>query len=158
MAQNVISTAILIIAAVMAVVALINGVFPAIGQMSGSVSSVTDQSNDRMNTEIKIICVSANQTLGHTVDVYVKNTGSAIVKDNRLPDIDVYYGHNDTDMAQAQALASALVTGNGDANWDPGETLLITVSADDYNFTDGQQQIQVVLANGASDHTEYTLL
>ena len=35
MAQNVISTAIIIIAAVIAVVALINGVFPAIYQMSG---------------------------------------------------------------------------------------------------------------------------
>ena len=48
MAQNVISTAILIIAAVIAVVALINGVFPSIYQMSGAMTSVSEASSERM--------------------------------------------------------------------------------------------------------------
>ena len=74
MAQNVITTAILIIAAVIAVVALINGVFPTIYQMSGSMTTVSDASNDRMKTEIRIICESANAT-DYTMNVYLKNAG-----------------------------------------------------------------------------------
>ncbi len=164
MAQNVISTAILIIAAVIAVVALINSVFPAIYRMSGSVTSVTDASNDRMNTEIKIIYVCADAGEDHAIDVFVKNTGSKKVPEEKIPYADVYYGSATTGMIRAASSGPAypyrdasIVEGNGDAQWDPGETLEIRVHTNTYDFMGGRQQVAVVLANGVSDRLEFTL-
>jgi flagellar protein FlaG len=165
MAQNVISTAILIIAAVIAVVALINGVFPAVYRMSGSVSSVTDASNDRMNTEIRIIYVCANRSEDHSINVFVKNTGTKKVPGGKIPYIDVYYGSAGAGMTKAASGGpsypyrdASIAEGNGDADWDPGETLDIWVHTGGYDFLSGRQQATVVLANGVSDELEYTLL
>jgi len=165
MAQNVISTAILIIAAVIAVVALINGVFPAVYRLSGSVTSVTDASNDRMNTEVKIIYVCAGSGEDHSIDIFVKNTGTKTVPEGKVSYIDVYYGSASSGMTKATSSGpsypywdSGITEGNGDAGWDPGETLAIRVHTGTYDFLGGRQQVKVVLANGVSDELEYTLL
>lgn len=165
MAQNVISTAILIVAGVIAVIALINGVFPAIYQMSGSVSSVTDTSSDRMNTEIKIISVSANQSQYYSINIYVKNVGACKITGAKIPYLDVYYGSAGAGMTKAASGGTSyprweygIAGGNGDANLDPGETLNIWLRTSAYDFRSGRQKVRVVLANGVSDTMEYTLL
>jgi archaeal flagellar protein FlaG len=112
MAQNVISTAILIIAAVIATVALINGVFPAIYQMSGSMQTVSDASNDRMRTEIKIICESANQT-DYSMNVYLKNSGDQKVIAAHIGQSDVYFGTGDAMEGRAAATARPAPPGSG---------------------------------------------
>ena len=162
MAQNVISTAILIIAAVIAVVALINGVFPSIYQMSGSMTSVSDASNDRMNTEIKIICESANVT-DHSLNVYVKNTGDQKITAQRTGVTDVYFGNGDA-MERCSHRGAAgnrwvysFEEGNGDAVWDPGETLNIWIITDSHDFSLPGQRVKVSLYNGVSDEATYTL-
>jgi flagellar protein FlaG len=162
MAQNVISTAILIIAAVVAVVALINGVFPSIYQMSGSMTSVSDASNDRMKTEIKIICESANQT-DHTLNVYVKNTGDQKITGSRVAMSDVYYGTGDAmercghDVASGAMWTYFIVEGNGDSTWDPGETLNVWIITAGHDFTTPGQRVKVVLYNGVGDEATFTL-
>ena len=164
MAQNVISTAILIIAAIVAVVALINSVLPAVYQLSGSASSAAATSGDRMDTEIKIIHACANRSAGHALDVYVKNTGTSAVPAGKLKYADVYFGSDGAGVSRASAgpaspaprWSYSILDGDGDASWDPGETLGIWLQTDDYDFTDGRQLVRVVLANGVGDGLEYT--
>jgi archaeal flagellar protein FlaG len=162
MAQNVISTAILVIAAVIAVVALINGIFPAVNQVSGSVTSLSDASSNRMKTEIRIICESANAT-DHTMDVYVKNTGSLKMDPARIAMTDVYFGDT-ASMERCNHPGSAnptwgyaIVDGNGDGVWDPGETMDIWIITDNHEFNDGRQRVKVVLYNGVSAGDTFTL-
>jgi archaeal flagellar protein FlaG len=162
MAQNVISTAILIIAAVVAVVALINGVFPSIYQMSGSITSVSDASNDRMKTEIKIICESSNQT-DHSLNVYVKNTGDQKITVANIVKSDIYYGIGDAmercsrDGAPGAAWAHSIEGGNGDATWDPGETLDLWLQTASHDFNLPGQRIKIILYNGVGDEATFTL-
>jgi flagellar protein FlaG len=162
MAQNIISTAILIIAAVIAVVALINGVFPSIYQMSGSMTSVSDASNDRMKTEIKIICESANQT-DHTINVYVKNTGDQKITGQRIGMSDVYFGTGDAmercgrDGTSGATWAYFIAEGNGDTTWDPGETLNIWIQTASHDFNIPGQRVKVMLYNGVGDEATFTL-
>jgi flagellar protein FlaG len=162
MAQNVISTAILIIAAVVAVVALINGVFPSIYQMSGSITSVSAASNDRMKTEIKIIYESANAT-DHSLNVFVKNTGDQKITSAHIGESDMYYGTGDamercgSDAAAGATWTWSIEEGNGDANWDPGETLNIMLQTASHDFNVPAQRVKVVLYNGVGDEATFTL-
>ena len=157
MAQNVISTAILIIAAVVAVVALINGVFPSVYQMSGSITSVSTASNDRMKTEIKIIYESANQT-DHSINVYVKNTGDQKITAARIGQTDVYFGAGDAiERSSSEAWDWSIENGNGDATWDPGETLDIWLRTASHDFTVPGQRVKIVLYNGVGDEATFTL-
>jgi flagellar protein FlaG len=162
MAQNVISTAILIIAAVVAVVALINGVFPSIYQMSGSMTSVSDASNDRMKTEIMIICESANQT-GHSLNIYVKNTGDQKITARHIDETDVYFGTGNAmerctlQGASGNRWTYSIEEGNHDAVWDPGETMNIWITTDSYDFSVPGQRVKVALYNNVGDEATFTL-
>jgi flagellar protein FlaG len=162
MAQNVISTAILIIAAVIAVVALINGVFPSVYQMSGSMTTVSDASNDRMKTEIKIICESANLT-DHSLNVYLKNTGDKKITGANLAKSDVYYGIGDamvrcsSDGSSGAIWTYSFAEGNEDATWDPGETLNLWLQTASHDFNAPGQRVKIVLYNGVGDEATFTL-
>ncbi len=162
MAQNVITTAILIIATVIAVVALINGVFPSINKVAGSVTSISDASSDRMKTEIRIICESANAT-DHTMNVFVKNAGSQKIDPARIGMTDVYFGDAAT-MKRCNHPGSAnptweytIMDGDSDEFWDPGETMNIWIITNDYNFNDGRQRVTLALYNGVSAEETFTL-
>jgi archaeal flagellar protein FlaG len=162
MAQNVISTAILIIAAVIAAVALINGVFPTIYQMSGSMQTVSDASNDRMRTEIKIIYESANQT-DNSMNVYLKNSGDEKVTAAHIGQSDVYFGTGEamercsSDGSSGATWAWSIDGGNGDSAWDPGETLNLWIKTADHDFSVPGQRVKIVLYNGVGDEATFTL-
>lgn len=162
MAQNVISTAILIIATVIAVVALINGIFPAVNKASGSVTSISDASSDRMKAEIRIICESANAT-NYTMNVYVKNAGSLEIDPARIAMTDIYFGDG-ASMERCSRPGSteptweyAIMDGDGDGDWDPGETMNIWIKTVDHDFKHGRQRVKIVLYNGVSAADAFTL-
>jgi archaellum component FlaG (FlaF/FlaG flagellin family) len=144
------------------VVALINGVFPAINKMSGSMTSVSDASNDRMKTEIRIIWESASQT-DNTLNVYVKNTGDRKITDAYIAMTDIYYG-GEASMNKCNHVGGvnptwtySIADGNGDSGWDPGETLDICVTTDDHDFKAGSQRVKILLYNGVSDEDTFAL-
>ncbi len=162
MAQNVITTAILIIATVIAVVALINGVFPAVNKASGSVMSISDASNDRMKSEIVIICESANAA-DFAMNVYVKNAGTLKIDPARIAMTDIYFGDG-TSTVRCNRPGSGVPTweysimdGNEDGSWDAGETMNILIKTDNHDFKNGRQRVTIVLYNGVSAGDTFTL-
>lgn len=163
MAQSVISTAILIIAAVIAVVALINAMFPTIYNMSGSVASVSTATNDRMKTDARIIGEGIDPGNAGWLHVYVKNTGKLKITAPNLNLADVYFGSG-TDINKCKPAGYskptweyAIQDGNGDTNWDPGETLGILIKTDNYNFKTDSQMVKIVLSSGVSCNDDFTL-
>ncbi len=162
MAQNTITTAILIIAGVVAAAALINAMFPAVYSMSGSVSSVSDASNDRMKTDFRIISEGLDPLTSDALHVYVKNTGRLTLSSANLAKTDVYFG-NGSGLYKCKTGASlpsweyAIQDGNGDSNWNPGETLDITITTENYDFRSDRQIVRVAAYNGVTTDQEFTL-
>jgi flagellar protein FlaG len=155
MAQDVISSAILIIAAVIATVVLVNALYPSLYMVTGSVASASDTSSDRLLTDVKIVMASAEGS--GTLHVWVKNDGSTKVPGSRIAYTDVYFGDRGH-MSKASANVSGALRWtyvlddlNGDGNWGPGETLQITVTDESgTGFTAGDHQVKLVLYNSAS--------
>jgi flagellar protein FlaG len=162
MAQNTITTAILIIAGVIAAAALINAMFPAVYGFSGSVSSVSEASGDQMKTDFTIISEGLDPSVSSTLHVYVKNTGRLIIASSNLAKTDVYFG-NGTNLYKCKYDASSpswqysIQDGNGDQHWNPGETLDVAISAVNYDFMADRQIVRLVAYNGVTAGEEFTL-
>lgn len=154
MAQEVISSAILIIAAVIASIVVINVLYPSLFSATGSIASVSDAASNRVLTGAKIVMASADGT--GTLHVWVKNDGSAKVPGSRIAYTDVYFGERGH-MIKASADASGALRWtytlddlDGDGDWGPGETLQITIIDEDGSFTRGNYEVKLVLYNSAS--------
>ncbi|CAJ35450.1 hypothetical protein [Methanocella arvoryzae] len=155
MAQDVITTAILIIAAIISVVVLVNAVYPALFTATGSISSVSGLASDRAKSDIRV--VMANSPNSTALQVWVKNVGSVGVPESRITYTDVYFGDKGS-MARASPDPSAglwwaysLDDTDGNGQWNTGETLELTVyDPGASKFSSGDHQIKLVLHNGAS--------
>jgi len=77
--QTTITTALLVIASIVAVVALINAVIPAAGKGSGALKSANSTAAERIKTDIEIVFASGNST-GDELTFWVKNIGSNSIK------------------------------------------------------------------------------
>ncbi len=73
--EKAITSAILIIASIVAVMALINAVIPAAGKSSGALLMANAEAADRISTDIEIIHASGNATT-NKITVWVKNIGN----------------------------------------------------------------------------------
>ncbi|MGA9141016.1 MAG: hypothetical protein WBZ29_12375 [Methanocella sp.] len=155
MAQEVLSTAILIIAAVIATAAIVNAVYPSLFAAAGSVTTVSDTASNRVLTDMKIAMASTDGP--ETLYVWVKNDGSTKIPETRIAYTDVYFGDHGH-MAKASANLSesfrwtyALDDLDSDDDWGPGETLQITITdGSGTSFTAGDHDIKLVLYNSAS--------
>jgi len=162
MSQSTISTAILIIAGVIATAALINALFPSIYGMAGSVTSVSQSSSDRMKTDIKIISEGLDPSVPDTMHMYVKNTGRLKITGANLVKSDVYIANASTTRKCEYSTGDpswqyAIRDGNGDGTWDPGETLDIIITAGGYDFHADGQSVTIALYNGVATQEKYSL-
>ena len=73
--QVVISTALLLIASVIAATALINAVLPAANKSSGALLAANSVAADRIKTDIEIVHASGNDT-SNKITLWVKNIGT----------------------------------------------------------------------------------
>ncbi|MCH8279500.1 MAG: hypothetical protein J4O03_11940 [Chloroflexi bacterium] len=73
--QGVISTALLLIASVIAATALINAVLPAANKSSGALLAANSVAADRIKTDIEIVHASGNDT-SNKITLWVKNIGT----------------------------------------------------------------------------------
>lgn len=155
MAQETISSAILIIAAIIATIALINAIYPSLFAVTDSVASASNTASDRMKTDISI--TMATSPNASALYIWVKNVGSTSIPASRIAYTDVYYG-DEASMMKASANPSASFKLNyalddmdGNGNWDKGETLKIIISdATQTRFTSGSHEVKLVLYNAAS--------
>ncbi|MCH8348701.1 MAG: hypothetical protein J4N89_10775 [Chloroflexi bacterium] len=73
--QGVISTALLLIASVIAATGLINAVLPAANKSSGALLAANSVAADRIKTDIEIVHASGNDT-SNKITLWVKNIGT----------------------------------------------------------------------------------
>lgn len=167
MSADTFTTALFLITAVIAAGVLINAVFPVIYTMSGTFSSATHESDQRIRTDIKIINTFSS---GTTAQVWLKNVGSARIPKSEIERSDVFCGavgnfvrlsYSSTNPPVQDGYWSFDFTSphydiNGNDQWDPGETVKITGETATLPSSGNVVYFQFTVPNGVSRSTEFT--
>jgi len=166
MSEQVISTALLTIASVIAVAALVHTVYPSIMSMSSSFLTATSTVSDRIETDLKIIYV-VNQSINLT-NVWVKNIGKNSIGYSAIEMSDVFFGPEgnferipyDNSIPLPNNRWNYTIENNNDNNykWDPLETLKITIRKDNiYATSPRDYYLKIVLYNGVWDEDHFSI-
>jgi len=162
MASEVVSSALLMIATVVAAVALINAVFPSIYGMSGSISTMTHNVDDRMKSDFKFIYETTDQS--YNLTAWLKNTGETQIIPSRFNSTDVFYGDINGVMKRAVLNATSapcwtyiIENDNGNGRWDTGETLKVVIQSDEEFAPGNRYKVRMVLYNGAFCEDYFTV-
>ena len=83
--EKVITTALLLIASIVAAMALINAVLPALGKTSSALATANSEAAARIKTDIEII-YSTGDT-GGTVTAWAKNIGTQVIRSIKDSDV-----------------------------------------------------------------------
>lgn len=143
----------MIIASVIAVVAIINAIYPTISSSSHTILASTADADSRSKT---LLLVSSYDFVnGTTLDVWAKNGGRTRPSLNELQAARVYYGNDTGSLAYYPATVSLEAPNNGDSYLDPGETMKVEISSPTLPQNPGLHRLRLVLASGAL--SEYTL-
>jgi flagellar protein FlaG len=169
MSSETITTALLLITAVVAAGVLISAVYPVVYTMAGSFSSTTHASDVRMRTDFKVISTVAS---GSTARVWMKNVGSEAVPYAEIQRSDVFCGAaGDFERLSYSAAGPASLSSgewsedfldpaydlNGNRMWDTGETVKITAETDLIPAFGQQVYFQFSLPSGVWRTGEFTV-
>jgi len=149
--DKVIVTILLIVAGVVASIALVNFVYPAISRSEGVIVGVTDAVNDRMQSQIKIIHVASD---GSDVYVWVKNVGTAEI--GSIERSDIFFGPVDDFSRVAYGTSGPpypywnyQIEGGSDS-WKPAVTIKVSIHMESAPSS-GTYMVKMVIPNGISD-------
>jgi len=157
--EKAITTILLTIASVVAMLVVISVVFPAVSRTSGAITSAGSALDDRIKSDIEIIHATGNDG-STTAYIWVKNVGATGLK--ALDRTDVFFGE-DTNFVRIPYGGPGCTapcwedTIENAASWEPTATLRITVHLDSAMAAGSTYYVKVVLYNGASDARYFTL-
>lgn len=164
MSSEAFTTAMFLIAAIIAAGVLINAVFPVIYTLAGTISSSSHTVDERLSNDVKIVTTYANGGTKNA-EIWLKNVGTARISPSDIEKADVFLG------APGNFIRLGLVSGTPGSNqwsyeiledtqqnnyWDPGETLYIQARSDKIPETGEVVYIQFVLSTGLSRSTTFT--
>jgi flagellar protein FlaG len=164
MAKEVIVTAILLIASIIAVVVFVNAIIPSVYDLSYSYSSLADNMGDQFKTAIDIVFIYPNLT-DNSVSVYVKNVGSTNIPLSKLQYCDIFvlcssnYWNPHFENNTAPSWNYTIENGNvgvGDT-WNPGETIKVYIKFDTIDKPKNTTQLTFFLYNGVSATDKFSM-
>lgn len=132
MSSDTFTTALFLITAVIAAGVLINAIFPVVYQMTGTFSSASHESDQRLRTDFRIVLDAANQS--QYARIWMKNTGSEAIPIADIKRSDVVCGDAGNFNLLSLSPSGTLDDGewiyslndlNNNGYWDAGETLEI---------------------------------
>jgi flagellar protein FlaG len=144
MAKEVVTTSILMIAAVVAATVAITVMMPAVRDLANSYVSVSGKLNDRIETDAEIIFIKASSETGTTVDIWMKNLGKTINID-LLSKGDIFL-YNQSFYRHISSFNVSIENGDADSYWERGETARISFSIEDQ--LSGEYTVVYVFYNG----------
>jgi hypothetical protein len=142
------------VAAVVAIMAIVNSVMPALSRANGSMVMTSDAISDRISTQVEIIHATGIATATQA-NTWVKNVGASRI--GPIDYTDVFFGPEDNfnripyggPSCAAPCWGYALE--GGATEWGPTTTLHIIIYLD-YSLTPGTTYfVKVVAPNGISD-------
>jgi archaellum component FlaG (FlaF/FlaG flagellin family) len=168
-------TVLMITAAVVCVVLVLNAVFPAISSSSGAMTSASARMSERIKSDIEIIHAAGeyddsgtwqdtNSDTQFDVFVWVKNVGTETIKS--VESCDLFIGGNDTlwawiphtDYASGSYPQWDYTIENGTV-WKKATTLKIEVSYEAASRPSAGEEydVKVLIPNGVSDEHYFSM-
>ena len=157
--EKAITTIMLTVAGIVAIVTVINALMPAISRTNGSIVASADSVDSRISTSIEIIHASGSD--GSTeVEAWAKNVGGIAVAP--LSRVDVFFGPADSFVRISPGEEGCTspcwyYTVENDTAWTPTATLRVSISLDDALVTGTTYYLKVVAPNGISDARFFTV-
>lgn len=157
--EKAITTILITVASVVAMLVVINAIFPTVSRTSGAIVTSGSVLTDRVKTQVEIIH-AGGESGSTTATVWVKNIGSSTV--GAIDSSDLFFGSD-------SSLDRVPYGGNGcsapcweaavenAATWDPAATLRITVHLTGTLQIGSTYYVKVVLHNGIADSRYFTL-
>ena len=166
MSSEAFTTAMFLIAAIIAAGVLINAVFPVIYTLAGTISSSSHTVDERLSNDVKIVTTYA---AGGTKDaeIWLKNVGTARISPSDIGKADVFLGAPGnfirlglvvppSEPGTNQWTYEILEDTQKNNYWDPGETLYIQGHSDRIPGPGEVVYVQFVLSTGLSRSTTFT--
>jgi flagellar protein FlaG len=160
MSSDTFTTAMFLIASIIAAAVLLNAVFPVVYTMTGTFSQSSHEADQRIRTDIKIINSFAKSGVAQ---VWMKNIGTNRISYNEINMSDVFIGAPGD--FESVPLRDGALGGNGwsyrvleDTNnwWESGETLHLTAESAKIPSVKGDiVYFQFVSVNGVVRATEF---
>jgi flagellar protein FlaG len=157
MSSETITTAILLIGAVIAAGVLVNAIFPIIYTISDTAGSTSHAVDRQVRTDVKVINTFASAS-GQTAKIWLKNVGSVRIAANDLKGADIFLGepgHFDRLSYPGDWTYTLLDTDTD--YWQPGATVRIDAHTDLLPDTAGDVvYFQIVLPGGTVRSADFT--
>ena len=155
--EKAITTSLLVIAGIVATLALINAVIPAVGKSSGALLTANSDAADRIKTDVDIVFASGNST-GDVITFWAKNVGSASI--NPIGKSDIFLT---TPSTISRIDYTGDVTSNpswtfdiegGGSAWIQSVTVKFTLTL--ASGTTGLHTVKLAVFNGVSTEKEFS--
>ena len=154
--QGVISTALLLIASVIAATALINVVLPAANKSSGALLAANSAAADRIKTDIEIVHASGNDT-SDKITLWVKNIGTKNIAPISASDVILTTPSDVLRLPYVSGCSSEcwdyLVEDSG-SDWKQSVTVKFTLST---SVTTGVYTISLSVVNAVSAVKDFSV-
>jgi flagellar protein FlaG len=150
----------LTIAAIVAIVAVVNAVLPSVSRTSGALISASGAVEDRIASQVEIVHATG-QDGDPDADVWVKNTGASTV--DAIDRVDVFFGPDGDFQRITPGADSSCVAPcwyyeiENASSWEPTATLHITIKEDANLATGTTYYIKIVTPNGIADSKFFTV-
>ena len=147
------------VAGVIAVVAVVNTVLPAVHRTSGALTSTASVLDDRLSSQVEIVHATG-ESGSEDADIWIKNIGATVI--SPLERIDVFFGPEGEFgcISYGEASCSAPCweyTLENDTKWSPTATLHITVHLSDALASGTIYYVKIVTPNGSTDAKFFTV-
>jgi flagellar protein FlaG len=150
----------LTVAAIVAIVAVVNAVLPSVSRTSGALISASGVVEDRIASQIDIVHATG-QNGNPDAKVWVKNIGASAVEP--ISRLDVFFGPSADfqRIPQGSPGCSApcweYTLENSTSTWEQTSTLLITIHSANNLATGTTYYTKIVTPNGIADSKFFTV-
>ena len=149
----------LTIAAIVAIVAVVNAVLPSVSRTSGALISASNVVEDRISSQIEIVHATG-QDANPDAEVWVKNTGSSSI--GAVDRVDVFFGPDGDFQRIPQGDPGCTApcweyAVENASSWEPTATLHITIHAGTNLASGTTYYVKVVTPNGISNSKFFTV-
>ena len=154
MAQT-ITTAMLVIASLIAAIALINAVLPALGRSASALSSANSEAAKRIKTDIDVIYATGN-TSG-TITIWVKNVGTQTIRSVESSDIIINKPGGVSRLSYVSGCSSECwdyTLEDNASSWSTAVTVKFTVTT---TVATGSYSVSVAAPTGVTAVTDFSV-
>ena len=155
--EKVITTSLIIIASLVAAMALINAVLPALGKSSGALTTANSEAAKRIKTDITVIH-STGDTSTNKVTIWVKNVGVQGIK--KVEDSDIILTKPSGSVTRFSYTSGCtsecwdFSLEDNASNWTTAVTVKFTIST---AVASGSYSISVAAPNGVSADKDFSV-